>query len=324
MGSACSEITEYSSTVAAGMNMYDSETMSWAGSFPAPVSAKAIFIMDNSIYFTCSDGYIRSYHTVEQVMLEEAMIGQPSSTGYSLMAYNPLRESLYVNGSTGNILEISIPDCQVTGEFAVCASPVLMEVTSGTPGYLWVVDGVENSISQVHLETSGYCGSLSYPEISQIRDIAASVYNDSLLIGTSKGFFCLSSSHPGVFRSAYIVGFDKACASLISIPGDSNFVAVLDWNGMKIGEMWAYTDSTFLFPPPRFYNSETVDGNLFITASGTDSSAVYLLAGGCDYGTVLSIYTTGEDYGIHQSVEVPGEPLDVKEYNGVIYALTYE
>lgn len=320
----CSDITEYTSTVTAGLNLYDSETLAYSGSFPVPASARAMFLKDNRIYISCADGFLRSFHTETKNLMEEVKIGQASPSGYNVMAYNHFLSTLYIAGSTGNIIEVSIPDCEIRDDFSVCAFPVLMTVTSGDPGYLWVVDGVENSVCQVHLATSGFCGSKAYPEICQIRDIEASTYDDSLLIATSLGCYELSTSGPGLFRTRIVNGFTRDCISLATIPDDSNFVAVVEYGNMRIGEFWVYEESLVVDPPDHFFNWASIEGSSFITAPGSEDTSTYLLAGGTPSGTVLSVYTIGEDFGVHQSVEVPGSPLDIKEYNGEVYVLTYQ
>ena len=322
---SCTDITEYSLTVTAGVNLYDPDDLTYLGSFPTPELAKSMFILNDHVYFTGTDGYIRSYDTVTRNLLEETMIGAASSVGYGEVVYNPLRNSIYVAGSTGNILEVSLPGCEVTDQFSVCALPTLLEVTTGSPGYLWVVDGVENEIHQVHLGTNGLCGSLKYSEVTAIRAIEASIYPDSLLVGTSRGFFRLSALGPGNLRSAFIKNFFGSCNCLSSIPGDSNFVTVYSDSDPMIGGIWVYTDNPLIVPPPRFYNAVPINGSYFMSEAGMDSSTFYVLSSDYSGTSTLSIYHTGENFGIYHQVEVPGNPLDIEvSGSGEVYVLTYQ
>jgi len=322
---ACTDVAEHEYLYTVGLNVFSTGDLSHLSNFPVAAHARAILTADDMLFVSGTDGFVHCYSTVTTDLLGENQVGSPSTWGYTDMVFNPLRETIYLAGSTGSILELSIPDCTVIAEFSVCASPIHLEVTSGTPGYLWVVDGTENTISQVHLEDNEYCGSLSYGDQSAITAIEASIYDDSLLVGTAMGFFRLETSGPGNLRSTFVSTSPADCRSLASIPGDSNFVAVIGFNDLSIGELCVYDDSMYLYPPQPFYNSVPLEGTYPLNASGSSGEYVYVLTCIGQGISRLSSYRAGSDYGIEASVDVPGYPLDLKvSHEGRIYALTYE
>lgn len=322
----CTNVAEQEMLYTAGLNVYSATGLEHLGSIDIDPDARCFTIEENRIYAVCTDGFVRSYDTETRELLEEMQVGLPSASGYLDVVYSDFGGSIYLIGSMGTLLEVTIPECTVKDQFSVCASPMEIEVTQGSPGYLWVLDASENSVNQVHLETNGYCGSYTYSENFVVRTIEASSYPDSLLVGTSSAFFKLETPNPGVFRNTWVKDVSADCLSLVSIPGDSNFVTVLQGaRSMKqIGELCVYDDSTYASPPPRFYNAVNVTGDPFYTAPGINGEYVYLLTSDIHGGSILRAYRIGEDYGIEAQVEVPGNPFGIAvSEEGEVYVLTY-
>ena len=322
----CTSVTEQDMLYTAGLNVYSAVELEHLGSMDIDPDTRCFTIVENGIYTGCTDGFVRSYDTETRELLEETQVGMPSSSGYLDVVENDFGRSIYLIGAMGILLEVSIPGCTIKDQFSVCAAPVEIEVTRGSPGYLWVLDSSGNSVNQIHLETNGYCGAYTYSENYQVSTIEASYYPDSLLVGTSDGFFKLESSYPGVFRSSWLKDVSGDCLSLVSIPGDSNFVTVLQRSSeiKQIGELCAYDDSIYTPPPPRFYNTVNVTGDVFYAAPGINGDYVYLLSSNIDGGSILYAYRNGEDYGIESQVEVPGSPFGIAvSEEGEVYVLTY-
>lgn len=322
----CSSLTEYEILYEAGLNVYSPVDLQHLRTIEIDPDARCLTVSGETVYLGCTDGYARSYSIETLDLLGEIQAGQPSPSGYLDMEYCEYRSSLYLTGAAGTVVEISLPQFEVTDEFSPCATPVELEITQGDPGYLWVVDRTGNSVHQIHLDTNGHCGSVTYSAEQVVAAIEASIYPDSLLVGTSYGFFRLDSQAPGVLRSSWMKGVYRKCMALTAIPGDSNFIAVLELtqSSSEVGELCAYDDSAYVSPPERFYNSVSVPGDVFLLESGTDGDYVYFLTSGDPGESVLGAYRTGEEYAIETQVEVPGNPLDLTvSETGEVYVLTY-
>ena len=324
LGLSCTEVTEQNILYTAGLNVYSLPDLSLIASIDVDSDGRCMTVSNEGIFVACTDGYMRSYSRDDHSLIEENQIGPASPSGYSDCEFNIISNSIYLIGTTGNVLEIDIPDCSVVDQFSPCSSPVELEVTMGSPGYLWVVDGQSNRIHQVHLMTNGHCGSIGYPPHFGITAIEASSYDDSLLVGTTDGFFRLETTGPGVFRSSWVKGVSENCLSLSGIPGDSNYVAVVQYgSSSKIGELCVYDDSTYAIPPSKFYNSFYLSGNYPILEPGGDGEFVYALTSYNGEG-LLTTYSVGIGSREVNQVAVPGNPLDLAVSEGEIYVLTYE
>lgn len=326
MIAGCANVTEYELFYDARLNIYSEVNLALIDSLDLDPDARSILVRDNRIYVAGTDGYIRSYSTVTHSLLEENQVGAPAPSGYIEMEYNAFGNSIYLIGATGTIVDISVPNCIVTDQFSPCTSPVEIEITPGNPGYLWTVDGSENEIHQTHLATNGHCGSIAYPPHYQIGAISRSSYPDSLLVGTSGGFFRLETPSTGIFRSTWVKDVPWGCLALSDIPEDSNFIAILEMGlSTRIGELCVYDDSTYAVPPPKFYNDVSIPGMFFMMEPSAQGDYVYSLASVDGGGSILTTYRTGDDYGIETVVEMSGNPLDIyASEEGEVYVLIYE
>ncbi|PIE51997.1 hypothetical protein CSA37_08820 [Candidatus Fermentibacteria bacterium] len=322
----CADIAEYDSTVATGVNVYSAADLSYLGDFASPSDAMSMLIRNDCIYFACSDGYFRGYDLDTGELTGEVVIGVESPSGYRDMVLNPLRNSVYVLTTMGAIAEVDIPGCVFIDELEDCVSPVEMEITTGDPGFLWVLDGHDNSIRQFRLDTNGYCGHFTLPQSSTVTTLATSIYSDSMFVGTIQGVYKLSTMGPGSFRCERMRFFVNYIHDATAIPGDSNFVVVADTLGEPhIGEAWIYADSTGTNPPPYLFRTEPLEGSYFFTGSAGDPDWMYAVSSTLNGSSVLSAYRTGHDHGIKYQTELPGNPLDMDFTRaGEIYVLTYE
>ncbi len=323
---SCSNITEFGLTFEAGVNKYSIPDLSYLGTFPAPPEAKSMLIEDDCIYFACSDGYFRGYDLDTGELTGEIAIGVESPAGYRDMVLNPLRNSVYVLTAMGNIAEVDIPGCVLIDELEGCVSPVEMEITTGDPGFLWVLDGYDNSIRQFRLDTNGYCGHSVLPQSSTVTTLSTSIYSDSMLVGTIHGVYKFSTLGPGSFHCERMRFFLNYIHDATAIPGGSSFVVIAnDSAGPQIGEAWIYADSIGINPPSYLFRTEPLEGSYFITSSAGNPEWMYAVSFNMKGSGYLSAYRIGDDYGIKYQTEIPGNPLDIdSSKEGEIYVLSYE
>lgn len=319
----CSDITEYDGTWETTLSVFSVEGLVPLRSMEVDPDSRSIIVSDGVLYVACTDGYLRSYETATLEMITENQIGQPSSFGYFDMVYCSVNSSVYIIGAVGKVLEVDIPECLLADEISSADTPSILAITQGDPGYLWIADAASNSVHQVHLTYNGNCGDKQYPEHYLITAMAASVFPDSLLVGTTLGYFKLSSPEPGVYSSVHVSDEYANCVQLCSLHDDSNFIAVIDHHsGGEIGELCVYDDSTYIEPPPKFYYTDGIEEDPVLLATSCDEShAVVLSRAGDD--SVLSLFRTGEDHGLEAEVTLPGYPLDMSiSEQGEVYVLT--
>lgn len=327
LASSCTNITEYELIYSAGLNVISPEDFSVVASFPEVKSARCMMPHQGLMYVVSSEGFIYSYDLDSLTLIDQHQIGPPTPSGYNKMIFCPWDNSAYLIGALGYILQLSLPDCEVIDQFSVCASPVDLAITSGTPGYLWVVDGQANSIDQVLPITNVSCHTVNIPDHYRIQCIEpSSFYPDSLLVGTSDGICRIEVLSAGNVRLTWAADLFTSWQSLCSIPYDSNFVAIKGGNAHQVGELCVYDLGTYIIPPPKFYNVDMIDGESFLTAAANDGMHVYALSYVGDGTSRLVSYRYSDPpYGIDREADFQGYPLDLKVSDtGMIYVLTYQ
>jgi hypothetical protein len=155
--------------------------------------ARQIFLYPGFVFVITGEGFIEKFDSETLELLGSYMIGQPSPAGYSLCAFSPRENTLYVTGSLGNIIEVSIPDCSVVDEFTVCSSPTGISATNTYPAYLYVIDGSTNTVLVVRCSTNTLA---AYKEIVGETFCIETSESDTTLVGTEVGccVLCLSPS----------------------------------------------------------------------------------------------------------------------------------
>ena len=320
----CTDITEYSQSYQAGLTVLSPEDFSEVGSVSGLVSPRCMLVYPGNLFVLSTEGILYRIDTETLEITSELELGTPSAAGYSEIVFSENQSAAYLIGAHGNIMEVSLPDCEIIDQFTVGTSPVALAVTSGHPGYLWVADAAENSIHQIKLGDNEDYYTLNYPPEYSFRCMEASCYPDSLLVGTSILVSRVEALGPGSIRSGFILHTNvQGMSDMVRIPNDSNFVAVTAQEN-QIGELCAYDRNTYPMPPNRYYNIDGVEGSGFILAAANDNRHVYALASLGDGTSRLYRYSYIYPFGINKYVDLPGYPLDMEvSGTGMIYILTF-
>ncbi len=323
---SCSNITEQEMIYDAGLHIVSAESMQIVKTIPGIRNASALMIYPGKLFMASRDGIVRCYDSNDLSLLGEYNVGAASPAGYSDLVFSPTENTAYLIGAMGKILELSIPDCEVLDEFSVSQAPVLLAVTSGVPGDLWVVDGPHNTIDRVDIQVNESSKTMNLSSYTIIQSIEPSgYYSDSLLVGTSHGIYKLEATEYGNTRLVYLAryGSSSSWTGFCSIPHDSNYIAIK--NGTTIGELCVY-DNGLPYPAVGLSNTSYIEGNGWITAAGNDYINMYALGSLGDGTCRLYRYTyIGPSYGVNGYADFNGYPVDMKiSDSGQIYILTVE
>ncbi len=316
--SGCTDIAEFDDAFSGGLHIISSVDLSTTSTITGIPGARSLLIYPGNIYVASTEGIVYHYDSESLDLIGEAQVGSPSPAGYYPIVLNGGDNSAYLVGTTGNILELSLPDCIVRDVFSVCQFPVALAVAPGNPPYLYVGDGPTNTVSQVSTRSNRLLESVDLQY--EVICIEAGWYADSLLVGTSGPAFFIEEYGPSNLLVVDASGLSH-CQSLASIPNDSNFVAV---TRSQVGVVQFISDPVPGEPMIEFVGNIDIQGTNHLVAIGGDWQHAYVLSYIGDFTSRLISYNYVFKQ-IDQIVEIPGFPLDLKASNsGNIYVLTYE
>ncbi len=311
----CTNIAEHDMAVSAGLHIISSEDFSTINTISGITSARSLLICPGNLFVVSTNGVIYRYNSETFELISEHQIAAPSPSGFTQIVYSSLKNSAYLIGPIGIILEISIPDCTVLDEFSVCQAPVELALGLGSQK-LFVADGPSNAVHMI----STYDNTLddSADMYFNITCMAPCENPDSMLVGTTGSAFLVEVTGPVSMRSTVRKAAEN-CHALAQVPGDTVFVGIL---GSSIGRLDVFFDE-FQWPlPPVFYGTAGISGTSHVMAMGIDWHHVYVLSYAGDSMSRLISYNYCTKI-VTQELDIPGMPMDLKvSGDGVIYALT--
>lgn len=326
---SCSDITEQDMAFSAGLHVVSPGDLTVSEVIRDVDGARSLMVYPGKLYVASTSGVVYCYDSETLSLTDEFIVGTPSPAGYSSFLHSPTENTAYLTGAQGKILELSIPDFSVVDEFSVCEVPSELEITTGNPGYLWVVDGMHNTIDQVDLNVHESYYTMHVIESSPIKAIeASSYYDDTYIFGTPNSIHAVQVLGPGSIRRRIEKDlYGRPWLSFCSIPNDSNYIGITGTSSQcQLGEVCMHDSTMYWFvdEPPRFYYNSSVTGSDWITAPGNDNYHMYALGYYGEGFSRLYRYTyIGPSYGINGTIDIPGYPLDLKVSDtGVIYILT--
>lgn len=316
-GTACSDITEQEIVFDAGLYAVSPEDFSIISSFQDMSSPRCLMIYPGRIFAASTEGRVYCYDSETYSLIDSYIVGTGSPAGYHRMVFSPAENSAYLIGATGKILELSMPDCQVTDEFLVGPFPADLCITSGSPGYLWVVDSSANRLYPVKLNGNTTVGSYSLSEVMQMTCMEPFYSPDSLMLGTSNGAVRVILQPSGALYTKTEKG--GYYHSITAIPDRTYFATVIGTDPGVLA-IQSFTSDTLI---PDF-NPVLLEGNFHFSVPGNDNNHLYVLSSLGNGQSRLTSYSyiTGN---VLMQKDFEGFPLDLKvSGSGMIYVLTYE
>ena len=314
LNTGCTDITEFDNLVCGTITVY-SEDFTVVAQLQGIEEARKLLIYPGFVFVVKGDGYIDKYSSETLELLGSYKIGQPSPAGYYHCAFSPSESSLYVVGSVGNIIEVSIPDCSVVDDFNVCASPVHISASNTNPAYLYISSGTSNTVWAVKASTNNPVDSWEFP--GGITCIEASE-SDTTLVSTEYGTYRLQFLTAGGLTA---IGQLSECLLAIEyFPWYECFAAV---NAYQIGIVKTVIDPATLLPFMFFGYEFSIEGYNHILACDNDRYAYVLSYLGENMSRIVKYDMAWEQ--IVEQFDLNGIPLDMDvSGSGLIYVLTME
>lgn len=318
---SCTNLAEHEMTFNAGLHIISSGDFSTINTLSELRGARSLLIQPGNVFVASTEGVIYRYDSETMELVDEYQIDAPSPAGFSQMVYCSLKNTAYITGSMGKILEISLPECTVIDEFNICQSPVKLALGAES-GYLFVADGPSSQVYQVHIDDNR-----SYDYVSMYYTILCmepAQNPDSMLVGTSDGISLIEVLSPTQIRTVGL-NTDRPFPALACVPDDTVFVGVTgDYSNLYVGMVDVFIPGFEWPQPDEFYASIGISGITPFLAMGQDWQHAYVLSYIGDNTSRLVSYNY-RFYTIDQEIDISGYPLDLKvSGSGVIYALTAE
>lgn len=317
---SCTNLTEHDTAFKAGLHVISPGDFSTIGTISDIAGARSLLIYPGNIFIASTEGFIYRYDSGTLELVEAYQVAAPSPAGFSQMVYCSLKNTVYIIGPLGKILEMSMPDCTVIDEFSICESPTKLALGHGSE-YLFVADGPSTRVHQVLIDNNE-----AYDNVWLYFDIFCmepSPNPDSTLVGTSGGIHLIEVLSPTDLRGTQLSS-EGACLALASVPDDTIFVGVKGIRSASVGIVDVFMPQFVDPPPPEFYETIGIDGTVHFLAMGQDWQHAYVLSYLGDNTSRLISYNYRSSE-TPQELDIPGFPLDLKiSGDGVIYVLTTE
>lgn len=313
----CSNFTEYSGIPSAGVILVDPDELAVIGCLGEVEGASAVCPAGpwGDFFVTATTGELHRFNAVTMSLDTSFTIGPGSSAGYCAAAYIPGKNTLYVVGAQGEILEVSAATNTVKDIFTAGSSPSFM-VTSRNGDYVYMADPVNNRIHGIRTTSNQVLKTCSYTRTPTV--LCNNPWGaDTLLVATNdpSGYAYIQPMAPPspAFRARLSPVSDMAVSSQLGLmtaahPGygqDHGTVSVIDTLYlMSIRE-------TFAIPGhPSRLAVDQAQMNLFIlTSLSPGQTAVY------SYNFGARVIT--------DSLFLTGTPVDMALAGGLLVVITY-
>jgi len=316
----CTNLTEHEMSFEAGLHFIAPEDFTIISTISDIPGARSLMMYPGNIFIASTEGLIYRYDSETRELVEVYQVASPSPAGFSQMVYCSLKNTAYLIGPLGKILEVSLPQCTVIDEFTVCQSPTKLAIGPGSE-YLFVADGPSTRVHQVSIDNNE-----AYDNVWIYFDIFCmepSPNPDSMLVGNSAGVDLIEVLSPTDLRGTGLYR-EGAMVALAAVPDDTIFVGVKGIRNASVGIVDVFIPQFVEPPPPEFYEAIEIDGTAHFLAMGQDWQHAYVLSYLGDNSSRLISY----NYRFSETpleLDLPGFPLDLKvSGDGVIYALTTE
>jgi DNA-binding beta-propeller fold protein YncE len=313
----CSNFAEYSGIPSAGVVLVDPDELAVIGCLGEVEGARVVCPAGpwGDFFVTATTGELHRFNAVTMSQDTSFTVGSGSSAGYCAAAYIPGKNTLYVVGAQGEILEVSAATNTVRDIFTAGSSPSFM-VTSRNGDYVYAADPVNNRIHGIRTTSNQVLKTCAYNRTPTV--LCSNPWGaDTLLVATDdpSGYAYIQPMAPPSppLRARLSPVSDMAVSSQLGLiaaahPGygqDHGTVSVIDTLcPMNIRE-------TFVVPgDPTRLTMDQAQMNLFIlTSLSPGQTAVYSY----NFGARL----------ITDSLFLTGTPVDMALAGGCLVVLTY-
>jgi hypothetical protein len=316
-GAGCTDITEYDMAFSAGLHVVSAQDFVITGTVSGIKGARSMLLNSGSVFIMSTEGIVYRYNLETLELTDQKQIGTPSPAGYSDAVLCTLKNTAYVTGAHGDILELSMPGCTVVDQFSVCQSPVMLALGHNSE-YLFIADGPSNRIFQVIVDGNRRGADICV--YYTIRHMAPAQNPDTMLVATADGINVISVPSSSSMRNRRTIeGFPFA--SMVAVPDDTVFVGV---NSNSVGILDVFRGSATP-PSPFYYGTARFSGTPFCAAVSSDLKCAYVLVYLAESNTSRLVSYDYCHMQIGRVLDIPGYPLDLKvSESEAVYVLTTE
>lgn len=300
--SGCSNFTEYSELPSAGLFVLDPDNLEILGTIAGVEGARAICSAgDQGVFFVSSStGGLYRFDSGTMSLDTSFVIGPGGSSGYGSMAYTGWKNSLYVVGALGNIIEVNAANGELRDDIGSVPSPGLI-TPSRNGQHIYVSSPLQKRVFGLSTQTNAIHWNWVYDLTPTVTGMNTG-FPDTLLVATTdasgKAYMQPCSNSPG--RKGYL-------------PQSSD---------IEGSELWGYMfaahprySSSFgtvsvidsLFPALSILRTITVPGNPVCLEMSRDQMSLFILSATQSGDCTLYSYEMNQ-FSLEKSVDLPGAP----------------
>lgn len=310
----CSEITEFENLASCTLTIY-SQDFTVLKQIQGIEEARSLVVYPGLVFILRGNGYIDKYDSETLELIGSYPIGQSSPTGYSNVTYCSSKGSIYVVGALGNIIEVSVPDCQVVDDFSICPWPSMLSVSRTSPAYLYVVEGSSSKLWAVKCSSNSTVG--SWTSSSGIVSVEASD-SDTTLLSTDMGTYMMEFQTGGGFTSRYL-----QYSTYLDMEYSQWYHHFAVVGAESIGLIGIVIDPVTLLPIMETIDSQPIEGAGHLLSCDDDRYA--FLASYMGENIIRMVKYDMALYTISELFETSGIPIDMEvSGSGLIYLLSME
>ena len=308
----CKDITEADSAYRGQVTIFSGELVE-IGSIPVDESPGCLMTFPGHIIVATKEGNLDLFDAETFELLGVHKIGPAAPEGYSDIIHIPGRNSAYLIGAYGNILDVNLPECTVEDMFSVCQLPLYLAYGGAGSSFFYVSDGINKTLNRVNISTNSSAGVYQFDEAIRTAALHAP---DSVMV-VSGGRTYVGSAGPG--GTLYFTTAFMEEASCIGYIPNRDYTAAVFGGDIGILSYHLNEDSTeFIW---TFDQKIAVEGATSHITCNTTFSAYLLSYTGNETSVLYQYdYTNGS---ILNQVELQGFPLDLEvTSSNNVFALT--
>jgi hypothetical protein len=233
------------------------------------------------------------------------------------MQYSPQEGSVYLVGAMGQLVEFSVPECEVLDVFTACQNPVDIQVALSKP-YFYLADAGDSRIVEVRMENNAVSRICPLPSVPTCMTIDQS--DDSILVGTLGAPELVATGDYGTISRRTMDKLPMITA-LGAVPEDTTICAVFRFQEDRVGII------PFFFPPAGVYyhylGLADLQGSIHRMCLDETGTHAFILSFIGDDSSRLVSYDC-VNWVVDNQAVVPGFPLDIDCSDGKVYVLTTE
>jgi hypothetical protein len=284
------------------------------GSVDGIPDGRALCSIGNTQFLVASGtGEIFSISSQNMTIDTSFAVGYAGGAGYRSMI-NPKPGSIYVTGSSGKVLEISLANFSVLDEFEAGSMPNVLSPSTSSTETFYVADGSDGRIRELNMTSNSVVRQTEALNFNPVALAPESCLNDYLLAACADGEgsvfrVSLATFHPDAVQ----LGFP--CSDITAFPAESIWAVTHPQWQSETG----YLSICSSYSPPDV-QLVSLAGNPMRVCSVPGTTLFYVLSYlGDGQSRVFAVnFLTGE---VEAEIDVAGFPWDITSHGNGEFVL---